>query len=579
MDRLTGFLVAIQPYGDGDFVDRLNYYYTSILIVAFAAFVSGWSFVGTPIMCWFPAYFKGYWIQYSLDYCYVQNSYFLPFVKSPPAKNYWNLVNEPIDIPVSVEERDRRLIGYYQWVPFVLALMAICFYAPVVLWRSLNGYSGIGVKAICGMAQLMNNMQPDQRQKSIKSIVRFLDHSVLLSETLHDSRVFSGRYVVLLYLLVKLIYLVNSILQFFVLKAFLGLDDDWWGFRVLRSITSGTEWEETGHFPRVTLCDFEVRELGNLHRHTVQCVLMINMFNEKIFVFLWWWFLLIASLNVFDFLIWIVEWIYDETCHNYIITYIKVMDNTFLKTDRPKARQFISSCLKPDGIFLLRLIRKNAGEALSVELLNSMWKRFKQRSEAVDNKGRSNGDAPVSLITKDNNGGDSSTLPVAYPSLPNYEEVAAQRAHVGSMIFIDAFIRALKPRNDDDLIDRVNYYYTPIILAFFALTLSAKQYVGQPIQCWVPAQFTGAWEQYTENYCFVQNTYFLPLTDQIPFDYGERDRREIGYYQWVPFILALQALLFYLPCLCWNLTNWQSGKLLFVCCKLLSCRYPMISQK
>uniref|UniRef100_A0A1I7XMU4 Innexin n=1 Tax=Heterorhabditis bacteriophora TaxID=37862 RepID=A0A1I7XMU4_HETBA len=127
------------------------------------------------------------------------------------------------------------------------------------------------------------------------------------------------------------------------------------------------------------------------------------------------------------------------------------------------------------------------------------------------------------------------------------------------MFFLDAFLKGLKPQYDDDACDRLNYYFTPMLLVIFSLTLSAKQYVGQPIQCWIPAQFTGAWEQYSENYCFVQNTYFVRPDGYIPDSTAERENSEIGYYQWVPFILGLQAILFYLPALFWRLFNWQSG--------------------
>ncbi len=49
------------------------------------------------------------------------------------------------------------------------------------------------------------------------------------------------------------------------------------------------------------------------------------------------------------------------------------------------------------------------------------------------------------------------------------------------MLFLDTFLKGLKPRFDDDVVDRLNYYYTPILLIVFALTLSAKQYVGELI--------------------------------------------------------------------------------------------------
>ena len=68
------------------------------------------------------------------------------------------------------------------------------------------------------------------------------------------------------------------------------------------------------------------------------------------------------------------------------------------------------------------------------------------------------------------------------------------------MNLLGSALSAIKPRKDDTMVDRLNYYYSAVIIIVMAITLTAKQYVGQPIQCWVPSEFSKAWEQYAENY-------------------------------------------------------------------------------
>jgi len=61
------------------------------------------------------------------------------------------------------------------------------------------------------------------------------------------------------------------------------------------------------------------------------------------------------------------------------------------------------------------------------------------------------------------------------------------------------------------------------------------------------------------SYCWIRNTYYLLSTDEIPSEEEVAKRARLPYYQWVPMILLVQAMLFYLPYGIWVSLSSRSG--------------------
>lgn len=79
-------------------------------------------------------------------------------------------------------------------------------------------------------------------------------------------------------------------------------------------------------FPRMTKCTFyKYGVSGEVERHDAVCILPLNVVNEKIYVFLWFWFLFLGVLSFFTVLYRVsnpgrsILYIFtnDDTCERY----------------------------------------------------------------------------------------------------------------------------------------------------------------------------------------------------------------------------------------------------------------------
>lgn len=59
-----------------------------------------------------------------------------------------------------------------------------------------------------------------------------------------------------------------------------------------------------------------------------------------------------------------------------------------------------------------------------------------------------------------------------------------------------------------------------------------QSFFGKALLCWTPVQFRGGWDEYADDFCFVENTYFVPVNNRsLPDDNDVRENAKLPYYQ------------------------------------------------
>ncbi len=193
-----------------------------------------------------------------------------------------------------------------------------------------------------------------------------------------------GNYLLALFVFVKVLYSINSIFQLFMLNHFLGNDFLVLGVEVLNKIWNGDDWTQLQRFPRVTMCDFRIREVGIVHRYTVQCVLSINLFNEKIFIFLWFWLCLVSIFNVWDLISWSYTLIINShERYSYVKRRLNALNTINKNLSDPENRtlfkKFVNHYLKEDGVLALRLLSRNSQDLIVSEIINNLYELYRKQ--------------------------------------------------------------------------------------------------------------------------------------------------------------------------------------------------------
>ncbi|XP_047502123.1 innexin inx2-like [Penaeus chinensis] len=286
VELLAGLRGLVKVKHDADIhsaIFKLHFRLTATMLFCFCLLVTANSLVGDPINCVHDdnPKLKDKVVN---TYCWIHTTFTLP---KHIDKGYGRGTGVAYPGVGPLYPTDTKTYhAYYQWVPFVLFLQGLMFYAPHWLWKTWEG--GKLESIVMGLS--IPVMNKEERHEKIH----------LLADYLHASLHHHNFYAIKFFLC-ELLNLANCLFNMWFMNEFLGGMFFTYGIDVL-AFTETNQEERTDPmivvFPRVTKCSFNMYgPSGTIETHDLMCVLALNIINEKIYVFMWFWFVILAIIS------------------------------------------------------------------------------------------------------------------------------------------------------------------------------------------------------------------------------------------------------------------------------------------
>ena len=114
----------------------------------------------------------------------------------------------------------------------------------------------------------------------------------------------------------------------------------------------------------------------NIHQHSVQCALPINLFNEKFFIYLWFWLIILLTVTLINFLNWfkiVIPSYRKRVVSKYLRTHRKLGSG---EKDKEMFNSFVMDYCHLDGAFIFEIIRRNSNYITTSEIIVSLWQKY-----------------------------------------------------------------------------------------------------------------------------------------------------------------------------------------------------------